>query len=86
MNNFPDLIYNPIDPLEYDPLVEARTTVRLPYSMTLQKCVNCGQEGFWKLRQDELRTEDFDPGVLIHLTDEEVNVLKWLTASLPVDP
>jgi hypothetical protein len=23
-------------------------------------------------------TENIDPGVLIHLTDEEVNVLKWL--------
>ena len=81
MNNFPDHIYNLTDRLEYDPSVETRPdTVRVPYSMTLQKCVNCGQEPFGKLRQDELWIENIDPGVLIHLTDEEVNVLKWLAA------
>ena len=81
MNKFPDLIYNLTDRLEYDPSVETRPdTVRVPYSMTLLKCINCGQEPFGKLRQDELWIENIDPEVLIRLTDEEVNVLKWLAA------
>ena len=81
MNNLSDLIYNLTDRLEYDPSVETRpNTVRVPYSATLQECVNCGQEPFGKLRQGGLRTENIDPEVLIHLTDEEVNVLKWLAA------
>ena len=81
MNKFPDHIYNLTDRLEYDPLVETRPdTVRVPYSMTLLKCINCGQEPFGKLRQDELWIENIDPEVLIRLTDEEVNVLKWLAA------
>ena len=81
MNKFPDHIYNLTDRLEYNPLVETRPdTVRVPYSMTLLKCINCGQEPFGKLRQDELWIENIDPEVLIHLTDEEVNVLKWLAA------
>ena len=81
MNKFPNHIYSLTDRLEYDPSVETQPdTVRVPYSMTLQKCVNCGQEPFGKLRQDELWIENIDPEVLIRLTDEEVNVLKWLAA------
>ena len=81
MNNLSDLIYNLTDRLEYDPSVETRPyTVIDPYYMTLQKCINCGQEPFGKLRQDGLWIENIDPGVLIHLTDEEANVLKWLAA------
>ena len=81
MNKFPDHIYSLTDRLEYDPSVETQPdTVRVPYSMTLLKCINCGQEPFGKLRQDELWIENIDPEVLIRLTDEEVNVLKWLAA------
>ena len=81
MNKFPNHIYSLTDRLEYDPSVETRPdTVRVPYSMTLLKCVNCGQEPFGKFRQDELWIENIDPEVLIRLTDEEVNVLKWLAA------
>ena len=81
MNNLSDLIYNLTDRLDYDPSVETRPdTVRSPYSMTLLTCINCRQEPFGKLRQDELWIENIDPEVLIRLTDEEVNVLKWLAA------
>jgi len=81
MNNFPDHSYNLTDHLEYDSLVGSRPyTVCGPYYTTLQKCVNCGKGPFGKLRQDGLWIENIDPGVLIHLTDEEANVLKWLAA------